>query len=565
MNEKWINSKIQFGNAKDVAKQRKEKMEKTQDSARKTAAAQDSPQTDALDLFKLLPQMCFVPMPKDKVKDPKLQEAEESKRKAQAGYASSTRKLMSAAYDVIQTELKKAKEFEVLSTTNLSFNHLKFDKAKRNILGVKKALKSALEGLKAHIKEANEKVEKCKNEAAKMEKAFSNVEKEDKSSPAQIKARKKRLEMEVARLSPDIAESKVKVAKCTAQLFEAVGAFKAATAVHGELMIAKAEARVRSRLAKERAKKVMSVDRENSDDVLFALVLEDEDTAELEAVKEPTINDLKKELEKLDKSDLDRKSQLETIIENLEKQKNADDYASTDLTAETQIARARVDCEIAEKVLWEEWLRFATSEETDEPAQEKTSPILSKAALLDAANKALRSAVMDATKEVGEQGREAILKKPAYMGEAPDPKKLSSGPWIPSKQVGDMSKCASSLQAPAKRALELAEELLSGPMGSLPPPTSVDLKEMVGELTEMEMEIQQALSTPKASPSKSFKSAMVRVPGSFRARVSRSFKMPGSPGAPPSEKPSFRGELPSGFMSPQGTALAPADAGAGSP
>jgi hypothetical protein len=522
-NEEWIKSKIDFSSAKDLAMQRKIKKLST---PKNRTDEQVATQNNVLDLMTFLPQMCFVRSPTSaRVEKKELERKVDVSRKSEATYLVAKRKLLLSAIDVVRKEVKTAKDFEVLSTMNLSLNHLKFEKVRKKIEGKRKSLKSSLDTLISRIKEVNEKVEKHKKEADRMEKNFSDADKDDKASSAQVKARKKRLEMELARLNPRVAESKVTVAQCTAQLFESLAAFKTATAMHGDLMIAKSEARVRSRLAKERAKAVLMIAaEENNDEKLFALTLEEDDAAELEAVKEPTVLDLQKEMSKLHGTE--EKRRLEDAIDDLKDKKSNEEFYLTDLNAETQIARARVDCEMAESVLWDEWHRLAAVEETDKPVQEKGSSILAKAALVDAANKVLRSSIADATKQVGEQTRSKQYKHPDYMDEAPKPGSLASGQWLPSKEVGDMSRCLSRLQRPAERAMAMAHKLLHGPTGDVAPPTSQDLEQVVGELKKIQDQVEESARCQRIVKSKATRSSRDSTPQEISPRKHYSKSVP---------------------------------------
>jgi hypothetical protein len=505
-NQEWVSAKVFFGRAKKHVLEKKARRDGR--SYRTDVSVKNATETavflhhNPFDLLKILPEMCFVSVPGPDDSEMKMKLERDLNKKAQAAYMGAKRKLISAACDVVRKELKAARDFEILSMMNLSLNHMNFKKATKQIEAKRRDVHNSLADLRTQIKESIESIEMQLKEVDKLENSLTDADKEDDHSPAQLRLKRKRIDVESTRLSTNIAERKVEVAKSTAQLFEAVAAFEKATAVHAELMIAKAEARVRSRVAKEHSKIILQLtDDEKDEDLLLALTLDEEDTAELDAVQEPSVHDLRKAVARLGntKDDQDRKVFLEKTIKKLERQELLDDYKSTDLSAETQIARARVDCEIAEKVLWEEWLHCAIGEETDKPAQGKGCPILVKAGLVDAANSMLRAAVIDATKTVDEQAR----KFPPYTEEAPGPKRLSAGPWIPLKEAGNHAQVIARLERPAERALAMSRNLIHGPTGKVDPPTSGDLREVVKELDELRIKVEKFASRLlKARPSK---------------------------------------------------------------
>ena len=523
-NEAWINAKMEFSRAKKVALIKKEKILKFNEFGKGSAAKQALTHEDALDFLKLLPEMCFVSTANPEKAQATMQQEEDLKRKAQNAFEVAKKKLMLAACDVVIKEIQCAQEFEILSTMNLSVNHLKFEKEGRHITGHESALAEALESLKSEIKSANDHVAIHRKEAEKLEKKLTPADLEDTASPAQVRARKKRMEVEVARLSPQVAEGKVLVAKCTAQLFEAVQAFNKAVEVHGALMVAKAEARVRSRLAMERAERVRAVQRADEGEHegrLFALALDEEDTEELDAVKEPSIPDMKRQRNRLvqvvGKVDEKRVEELDRAMEALEKRQSLESYQATDLNAETQIARLRVGYEAAEASLWEEWVRMATAEETDKPSQDPGTPIPARAARADAAYKEVRAAVIEAKKEVSQQSREE-LKSPAYLKETPARNALASGRWEPGKGVADFAVCLARLERPAERALRMAGRALDGPMGALKAPTPEDLRGELGDLKRALAALEEAAtaaarSRPAKPPAKPSGAALDLEPG----------------------------------------------------
>lgn len=486
-NEEWIKAKVEFSRAKQVAKGKREAYLDISNPTQNSKAKQVTAHDDAVGLLKLLPEMCFVRTGSGrKERRARKQDEEQVKQKALSAFETAKKRLLLAACDVVRKEMATARELEILSTMHLSMNHLKFKKARRQITLRRDALDRALGSLRSRVKAAKDRVEAQSKEAERLEK--KTAPDDPPESPAQVRARRKRLERETARLCPRVAEGKVAVARRTALLLEAVQAFSKAGEVQGALMVGKSEARVRSRVARERGERVRGVEQpeageEEHEARVLGLALDEEDIDELDAVKEPSVADLKRQMNRLAPvpGEAARVAELQEALVQLERQQALERYQETDLNAEAQIARARVAYEAAEGALWQEWVNVATAEESDRPSQEPGSLIPAKAARADAAYKEVRALVIEAGKEVGGQDRKAC-RNPAYLSETPARRALASGRWEPGREVGNFAACLSRLERPAERALRMAERALDGPMGQLEAPAAADLHAELAEL-----------------------------------------------------------------------------------
>jgi predicted nuclease with TOPRIM domain len=455
--QEWIQAKVDFARAQKLMLERRSVYSALQ---AKDDAPKGAKSTDAYNWLDFFPDICFVhgPLqPNGIILDPIL--AERKRKKAQAACLAAKRKMILAAFDVVKKEIEAAKEYEILTTLHLSQNSMDCKEAMKEISSKKAALKAALEEFESRVKEARDSVKVNTEEAELLERNLTDFERENKKSRGQVRAISKRLDVEVARLSPQVARCKVMLAECTALLFGAVVAFDQLTSAHSRLMIDKSEARVRSRLAKNRVTQVGLTCSAGTEEALLSLALDEGDTAELNAVREPTVAELQAEISRLSRaagSDM-RVAELRHNLKALETKREKAEFRSADLDAEVQISRARVECESAEGALWEEWLMVAAAEGNSKPTQRPGSSILAKAAQVDAATLLLRLAVVEAKKAVGEQKRRLL---PAYCGEEPNSKALASAPWVPSKEVGDFAQCELRLNPPALRALVFAQKAL---------------------------------------------------------------------------------------------------------
>ena len=129
------------------------------------------------------------------------------------------------------------------------------------------------------------------------------------------------------------------------------------------LLAAKAEARVRTRLAEERVRAARAA--EGSADRLRELDLAADDAEELDALRRPTVDDLKRRLRENPDLPPEEREPLEAEIRELRRRAREEEAAGTDLVAQQQAAVERVRAEAAEAALWAEWVRLAKAEESD--------------------------------------------------------------------------------------------------------------------------------------------------------------------------------------------------------
>ena len=102
-------------------------------------------------------------------------------------------------------------------------NHLAFDKAKERLERAVRGLDRALAGMAREAAAARAGAEELRKKVPKA--APADGGEPDPQSPAEAKARKARMAVEVARLSPALAERRVAVALWTAEALDAVAAF----------------------------------------------------------------------------------------------------------------------------------------------------------------------------------------------------------------------------------------------------------------------------------------------------------------------------------------------------
>ena len=129
------------------------------------------------------------------------------------------------------------------------------------------------------------------------------------------------------------------------------------------LLAAKAEARVRTRLAEERVRAARAA--EGSADRLRELDLAADDTEELDALRRHTVDDVKRRLRENPDLPQEEREPLEEELAELQRRAREEEEAGTDLGAQQQVAVERVRAEAAEAALWAEWVRLATTEESD--------------------------------------------------------------------------------------------------------------------------------------------------------------------------------------------------------
>ena len=125
---------------------------------------------------------------------------------------------------MVGKEVRAARDREAVTAIDLTYNHLAFDKAKGRLERAVRGLDRALAGMAAAASAAQAGAEELRKKVPKAAPADGG-EPPDPQSPAEVKARKARMAVEVARLSPALAERRVAVALWTAEALDAVAAF----------------------------------------------------------------------------------------------------------------------------------------------------------------------------------------------------------------------------------------------------------------------------------------------------------------------------------------------------
>ena len=499
-NEDWILAKADFVRARKFAIARKNAYTAALRNGQTPTKAISSESNGCLNL---LPEMCAARashccevIPERLTISENVIITEKVQKKLLASCLNGKRVLALAACNVVQKEIHAAREYEMLTTINLSQNRSQFVRLKDRIASLETILQNALYELRIKIKEAKKKIEKLMKESEVLSNKIPVSGKEQLN--AQELAIYKRIDVEAERLNPSVANSKICIAAFTVRLFEALASYENARAVHSGLMTNKSEARVRTRIAHAHANKVISacswMDRDELPQFIFN---EDEDRAELDSAREPTIEELQRKIVKLEATGsdpqavallLDAKKAMEFKIEQAE-------FRSTDLGAEIMIAKLRVECESAECMLWAEWVESATDEGSLKPAQHPGSRLHDRVSRLGAANKKLQRAVAEAVKQADIQRRPVM---PAYCSEGPKSLNHASELWNPCKAVADYAECESRLARPAERALALAGTARDGSLSLL----SDDVKAEVEQLEKRLGEISRLSARFEARPAK---------------------------------------------------------------
>ena len=387
-------------------------------------------------------------------------------------YESAKKKFAFLACTIVQAELDAAKLCEVVSTTNAHLGCLKFEDSKARMAHVRNILESTIVKFETVLENRNAHMDKLNRKMISMKQKFDVQNDLKNKSKNEYTLSQARLAIECARLSPVLSDIRIHITRQTISMLEEIIDFDKIALEYRQMLVAKSVSRMSSKLAESRVEEVMLAC--YSEDILLKLELDIDDSKEIEAMNDITISDLKSELMKLADGEEEERRRIEDKIAAMEAKERADEALSSDIEAEFLIAKARLDCEIAESDLWAEWVSNAVEEGTPIPLQQSESSIRRKAAKLDSANKALRSQLIQSKQEVSDQKRD---QQPAYCNESLPNINLAASPWIPNVAVSPakLATSVSNLKEPALRVLALAEKRLQGQTVELVTPAKTDL------------------------------------------------------------------------------------------